>query len=95
MIQVAPTNVYLSSQMIFNMQLEIGKSTITLEHKNFEIPTASQLTITRVKSPESDGHTSYAKFLKQYFQIPRLVKQGDLFGIPIVKRTICFFSNIL
>lgn len=46
-------------------------------------PVAKSVTISRVKCPNSDGHSTYTKQLREYFSVPRIMAQGDLFPLEI------------
>lgn len=52
----------------------------------FSVITADEVRISRVRSPSSDGYSSYTESLIGYFDEPRIVKISDLIAIPIVKR---------
>jgi SpoVK/Ycf46/Vps4 family AAA+-type ATPase len=43
--------------------------------------TATHATIARVRTVESEGRTSYADALMQYFKEPRIVVEGDIFAV--------------
>eukprot|EP01133_Synstelium_polycarpum_P003812 gene3812-4399_t len=45
-------------------------------------PTATRVRISRVMSATSSGHASYSTQLSDFFERPRVMKEGDLFTLP-------------
>lgn len=44
---------------------------------------AQEVTIARVRSPDSNGHASYTAEVAEYFRIGRILSTGDIFGISV------------
>jgi hypothetical protein len=79
--------IYLSSTLIFNLNIEMNKSRVILEPAAPQsIPVASTVQLARVRSSASDGAINYISELRNYFRVPRLIREGYIFGIPILKR---------
>lgn len=71
------------------MHLELMKSMVSIKLFSFNLDNSAKkaldVHISRVKSPLTDGYTSYVEPLKQYFSHKKLLKKGDIFSVPIYK----------
>ena len=76
------------------MKLEDSKSFVTIETAvPTDIPTAKSIQISRVHSPVSAVPTNYIYQLRKYFATPRVIREGHIFGIPVIKRIISIHSH--
>lgn len=81
--------IFLKPEFAFNLKAEYMNSSVSIRPfngmKKNQPPTATEVHIARVRSPLTDGYTSYVEPLKQFFSVPKLVQLGDLISIPMFK----------
>ena len=69
------------------MNLEVDKSRVLLEPASPQsIPVATTVQLARIRSHLSDNSLHCLSELRNYFRVPRMIREGHIFGIPVLRR---------